>query len=423
MTQQAFINLRISGLTEKMLIEALGRRALAGTPISADELIREWADQARATIYDRPAKLLPTEAEFTEPPTTTSWNSWARDVLPWHPPRREPDYPSDPGLDPESAVDEYIKPGLVMPVSREALAAAAEDREIGLDDSAPAPVLHPKPEDAKLLSSEARHTPELDSPDRDPAHPEPAKRARRTKNEMALARNAVTNAYRAAVGNSSWYQGWETANVAGLAAADVAGANAGLTPYQTRQTLMPIVAEVREQFDEPRTSAADTDDHGPDDAAVQRVEDIVTNEQPPKHAEPALLSDGTERVTGIDAASTKGGLSVPGGDQVVYTKQGPVTPAGGPIISDGPIFPAGSLLAEPAELFAGSRAIGMSEPEPAEALAAHYNEAPIQSTTPDPAPLAEVAAIHGLPTPSPGSVWVPSPASSDDDVFAQFLNG
>lgn len=364
------VNIELENQAYAALVHALGSRALAGKPCTAGELVSEWltADnnylEARIQrgIVDKDKLLASLRASLSE--TESSFRRGA-DSRSWAQAEDEgADEPADISRSvktPDNTEAEFTEPPafITMPMWRKGGEPITPNPSVWLtEDFWPerpevggagvpfepvTPPTEPLPTPERLEETDAQIAAEEADQERNPQ----PKRARRTKNEMALARNAVTNAYRAAVGNSSWYQGWETANVAGLAAADAAGANAGLTPYQTRQTLMPIVTEIREQFDEPQTGEPDTADHGPDDAAVQRVEDIVTNEQPPKHA----------------------------------------------------------------------------EPEPAEALTAHYNEAPIQSTTPDPAPPAEVAAIHGLPTPYPGSVWVPSPASSDDDVFAQFLNG
>jgi hypothetical protein len=282
-----FVSLRVTGLTEKMLVEALGRRALAGMPVRVDELIQGWAAREATTdltddarLAEQVARAIPTEldealksaeAEFTEPPAYGLGG-----VL-----------PVGVSVRGESYVHKGDETANVTDRDKAYRLESDTTTHEALDVGGQPVVLHREPEDSVLVAAEVMalesHI-EAEEADQE-RNPQPRK-PRRTKNEMALARNAVTNAYRTAVDNSPWSEGWEKAHVAGLVAADAAGANAGLTPYQTRQAVSPLVAYVREQFDEPRTNAPDTADHGPDDAAVQRVENIVINEQPPKHAEP-----------------------------------------------------------------------------------------------------------------------------------------
>lgn len=343
------------------LVNALGSRALTGKPCTAGELVSEWltADnndleaRAQSIVVDQSPLLASLrassavrealaqaneEAEFTEPPLPTpAWSDSHLVVV-------------GPPVDTTALT---WPPGYTLHLGK-----APEPAELpevgggGVPFDPVTPPIGPLPTPADLAEIDTAVI-EAEEADQE-RNPQPRK-PRRTKSEMALARNAVTNAYRAAVGNSPWSAGWEAAHVAGLAAADVAGANAGLTPYQTRQTVSPIVDSVREQFDEPRISAPDTADHGPDDVAVQRIEDIVTNEQPPKHV-----------------------------DRQAH---------------------AAKLLSDLAR---------------AEATAA------------EPAPPAEVAAIHGLPS-APALTLEeaadlvlrqqPPAPTDDDDIFAQFLNG
>lgn len=232
---------------------------------------------------------------------------------------REPDYPSDPGYD-------------------------TQQQDVGQT------VPHMTPEEEAVTFGGAGVPFEPATAPAEPLETPQPKKSRRTKAEMEAARNAVTTAYLVAVGDSPWSQGWDVAHEAGLDAANAMGVNAGLSKYQISQVVGSIAQGAKTDFD----------------AAPDRVRGVITSS-------PVLPSpsDGTERVTWVDAGTTQAG---------------PITP--GQTYNDSP----------PVEVAAIH---GLPEPEG------------------DPAPtLEEVANIGDL-----FSVQPEDTAPSDDDIFRQFLNG
>jgi hypothetical protein len=207
---------------------------------------------------------------------------------------------------------------------------------------------------------------------------------RRTKAEMAEARGAVRVAYLTTVGDSPWSKGWDVAHEAGKEAAYEAGRAVELSPYQTNQVIGDAAQGAKTNFDgapeRVRTVLVGEDEVTVRESPAKPAGYPVTDEPDVQgdydfsDARLTMPSDGTERVTWVEAGTS----------------------------AHGPIIPGRT-----------------------------YNE----DTTPDPS--AEVAAIHGLLKPAEPSeaevaatdypaitITHSGPVTvSDDDIFRQFLNG